>query len=231
MNTLAERLQFAMQQKGLNQAELAAMAGTSQVTISNILNGITDVPRRGLEIAKALNVSINWLLNGIEDTEESVTVLSGSGKTDSIVMTLLDNHLAAGDGYINLDYPDTVRSIEFSPDKFMEIFQRKTANNLSMAIIDGNSMYDPNNEEMSLKHGDIVFIDTSIKEFRNDGIYAFVLEGQARIKRLQYMSGYRLKVISDNPTYETEILEKEQLEQLHFIGKLIKKMPMEMLDL
>ncbi|OOF77873.1 XRE family transcriptional regulator [Rodentibacter caecimuris] len=231
MKTLAERLQFAMQQKGLNQAELAAMVGTSQVTISNIINGVTDVPRRGLEIAKALNVSLNWLLNGVEDFEDGVTVSTKNEKTDSIVMTLLDNRLAAGDGVINLDYPDTIRSIEFSRDKFMEVFQRKTANNLSMAIIDGNSMYDPNNEEMSLKHGDVVFIDTSVREFKNDGIYAFVLEGQARIKRLQYMSGYRLKVISDNPTYETEILEKDQIEQIYFIGQLIKKMPMDMFDL
>ncbi|ABR74577.1 hypothetical protein CBG46_10065 [Actinobacillus succinogenes] len=228
MKTLPERLLFAMQQKGLNQAELASMSGTSQVTISNILNGVTDVPRKGLEIANALDVSLNWLLTGVED---SVTVSTKSGKNDSIIMTLLDNRLAAGDGVINLDYPDTIRSIEFSAEKFMELFRRKTANNLSMAIIDGNSMYDPNNEEISLKHGDVVFIDTSIQEFKNDGIYAFVFEGQARIKRLQYMSGYRLKVISDNPTYETEILEKEQVEQIHFIGQLIKKMPMEMFDL
>ncbi|HHT7859507.1 helix-turn-helix domain-containing protein [Pasteurella multocida] len=228
MKTLSERLLFAMQQKGLNQAELASMSGTSQVTISNILNGITDVPRKGLEIANALDVSLNWLLNGIED---GVSISGKSGKTDSIVMTLLDNRLAAGNGVVNLEYPDTIRSIEFSPEKFMELFQRKTASNISMAIIDGNSMYDPDNEEMSLKHGDIVFIDKSIQEFKNDGIYAFVFEGQARIKRLQYMSGYRLKVISDNPTYETEILEKDQVQSIHFIGKLIKKLPMEMLDL
>lgn len=206
MKTLSERLLFAMQQKGLNQAELASMSGTSQVTISNILNGITDVPRKGLEIANALDVSLNWLLNGIED---GVSISGKSGKTDSIVMTLLDNRLAAGNSVVNLEYPDTIRSIEFSPEKFMELFQRKTASNISMAIIDGNSMYNPDNEEMSLKHGDIVFIDKSIQEFKNDGIYAFVFEGQARIKRLQYMSGYRLKVISDNPTYETEILEKD----------------------
>ncbi|NNI05465.1 helix-turn-helix domain-containing protein [Pasteurella multocida] len=228
MKTLSERLLFAMQQKGLNQAELASMSGTSQVTISNILNGITDVPRKGLEIANALDVSLNWLLNGIED---GVSISGKSGKTDSIVMTLLDNRLAAGNGVVNLEYPDTIRSIEFSPEKFMELFQRKTASNISMAIIDGNSMYNPDNEEMSLKHGDIVFIDKSIQEFKNDGIYAFVFEGQARIKRLQYMSGYRLKVISDNPTYETEILEKDQVQSIHFIGKLIKKLPMEMLDL
>ena len=47
MNTLAERLLFAMDKMGKNQVELAALAGTSQVTISNILNGVT----KALEMA------------------------------------------------------------------------------------------------------------------------------------------------------------------------------------
>lgn len=152
-------------------------------------------------------------------------------QTDSIKLELLDNHLSAGNGVINLDYPDAIRSIEFSRDKFMEIFQRKNANNLSIAIIDGNSMYNPQNPEMSLKHGDIVAIDKNVNEFKDDGIYAFVYEGKARIKRLQYLSGYRLKVISDNPSYDPEILEKDQVEQIHFVGKLIKKLTLDIVDL
>ncbi|PNL90708.1 hypothetical protein A6J76_011315 [Aggregatibacter aphrophilus] len=81
------------------------------------------------------------------------------------------------------------------------------------------------------KHGDIVAIDRTINDFKDDGIYAFVYEGKARIKRLQYLSGYRLKVISDNPSYDPEILEKDQVEQIHFVGKLIKKLTLDIVDL
>ncbi|OOF53851.1 LexA family transcriptional regulator [Rodentibacter genomosp. 2] len=223
---------------GLTQHKIAEALGFStQGAVSHYMN-----PNSPQAISKETILKFATLLK-VEATEidpdistEFTTIVSKISENsqstgDSIKLELLDNKLAAGDGIINLDYPDTIRSIEFSRDKFVEIFQRKTAKNLSLAIIDGNSMYDPNNEEMSLKHGDIVFIDTSIQEFKNDGIYAFVFEEKARIKRLQSMSGYRLKVISDNPTYETEILEKEQVEQIHFIGQLIKKMPMEMFDL
>lgn len=228
MKTLPERLQFAMDQCGFKQDGLAVLANVSQVTISNILSGETKKPRNIAEIAMALGVSSDWLLTG---GENSVSVTGTGAYKNSIVMTLLDNKLAAGNGIVNLDFPDTIRSIEFSPEKFMEVFHRKTANNLTMAVIDGNSMYDPKNEEISLKHGDIVFIDTSVQEFRNDGIYAFIHENQARIKRLQYMSGNKLKIISDNPTYETETLERDQVEQIHFIGKLVKKLPLQMIDL
>ncbi|HDR1938531.1 TPA: LexA family transcriptional regulator, partial [Pasteurella multocida] len=154
-----------------------------------------------------------------------------SKKDNSIKLTLLDNRLSAGDGFFNLDHPDTIRSIEFSPERFMEIFNRRNASNLAMAIIEGNSMFNPDAPDVSLKHGDIAVLDLSINEFKNDGIYAFIFEGQARIKRLQYMSGYRIKVISDNPTYETEILEKEQIEQIKFVGKFFKKIRMDVFDL
>lgn len=223
---------------GLTQNKIAEAFGfATQGAVSHYMN-----PNSPQAISKETILKFATLLK-VDPTEiepdisnEFTTIVSRINESsqptgDSIKLTLLDNRLAAGEGIINLEYPDTIRSIEFSPEKFMELFKRRSANNLSMAIIDGNSMYDPQNEEMSLKHGDVVFIDTSINSFVNDGIYAFVFEEKARIKRLQYMSGYRLKVISDNPTYETEILEKDQVKQIHFIGKLVKKLPMEMIEL
>ncbi|OOF41792.1 hypothetical protein BKK49_04450 [Rodentibacter rarus] len=168
--SFGERLKIARKNAGLTQSDLGKAIGVSQNAIQKIeASGDT---KHKLALATVLGVNPVWLESGsnsaVSESSVSVTTknFSRSDVEDSIKLTLLDNKLAAGDGYINLDYPDTIRSIEFSRDKFMEIFQRKTANNLSLAVIDGNSMYDPNNEEMSLKHGDIVFIDTSIQEFK-----------------------------------------------------------------
>lgn len=203
--------------------------------ISQLINGkasFGETAARNLEQKFSMpELFLDLNENAFVDIDDSEQIKTTHTTNDSIKLTLLDNRLAAGDGVINLDYPDTIRSIEFSRDKFMEIFQRRTANNLSIAIIDGNSMYNPTNAEMSLKHGDIVAIDQTVNEFKDDGIYAFVYEGKARIKRLQYLSGYRLKVISDNPSYDPEILEKDQVEQIHFVGKLIKKLTLDIVDL
>ena len=224
---------------GLTQAKIANLLDIkTQGGVSHYMNPNSKQPISKETIIKFASILDVEPSDIDPDISEDFTTLVTKAKefsdpiaTDSIKLILLDNHLAAGDGVINLDYPDAIRSIEFSRDKFMEIFQRKTANNLSIAIIDGNSMYNPNNAEMSLKHGDIVAIDRTINDFKDDGIYAFVYEGKARIKRLQYLSGYRLKIISDNPSYEPEILEKYQVEQIHFVGKLIKKLTLDIIDL
>ena len=120
MNTLAERLLFAMDKMGKNQVELAALAGTSQVTISNILNGVTKSPRNGLQIAKALKISPEWLLNGtgemVQTKIESNVAETGSFdlwdrntplNDDEVEVPLFQEiRLAAGNGFADdiMDY-------------------------------------------------------------------------------------------------------------------------------
>lgn len=71
VKTIAERLKLAREQSGLNQQELAKRAGVSQGTIGNIESGLRKQPRGLLEIAKALNVSPQWLSNGNGPMRES----------------------------------------------------------------------------------------------------------------------------------------------------------------
>lgn len=235
--TLADRLRERMNELGMTQERLAELADTTQATISNILVGVTKKPRNLLDIANALEVDPNWLQNGVGEpdlSEEQQKKLSSSinllPKQDSVILSAY-HKVAAGDGFLNADFPDEIRSIEFSPEGFMAAFNRRTSANLQLVMIDGNSMFDPNYPDLSLQHGDLVCIDRSIVEMREDGIYAFSFEGADRIKRLQRLSGHRLKVISDNPKYEDEILEGERLNDVRIIGKLIKKMTMTMTNL
>lgn len=224
---IISRLKDVEQEQRLKKKELAEVASVSPQAVNNWFKRGNLGYASALTIAQKYGYSVDWLLG---NDAEKITGQPANTDSDSICLTLLDNQLSAGGGIINLDYPDAVRSIEFSPDKFMELFGRKTANNLNMAIINGSSMYNPGNP-MSLKNGDMVFIDTAVHEFSGDGIYAFVLEGVARIKRLQILTGRRLNIISDNPTYKDEVIEEDLANQIHFIGKLVKKMPMEIIDL
>lgn len=235
--TLADRLRERMNELGMTQERLAELADTTQATISNILVGVTKKPRNLLDIANALEVDPNWLQNGVGEpdlSEEQQKKLSSSinllPKQDSVILSAY-HKVSAGDGFLNADFPDEIRSIEFSPEGFMAAFNRRTSANLQLVMIDGNSMFDPNYPDLSLQHGDLVCIDRSIVEMQEDGIYAFSFEGSDRIKRLQRLSGHRLKVISDNPKYEDEILEGERLNDIRIIGKLIKKMTMTMTNL
>lgn len=64
VNTIAERLREAREAADLTQEELAERAGVSQSTIGNVESGIRRNPRELLNIAKALNVSAEWLKDG-----------------------------------------------------------------------------------------------------------------------------------------------------------------------
>ena len=64
MKTLAERLVWAREQKGLTQGELAKLSGVSQGTIGNLEAGIRQTARKIVDIAAAAGVDPIWLANG-----------------------------------------------------------------------------------------------------------------------------------------------------------------------
>lgn len=69
MDTFAERLRAARRAAKLSQVQLAKKTGLSQTTISNIESGRNDGSREILQLAKALKVNAEWLLNGVGPRE------------------------------------------------------------------------------------------------------------------------------------------------------------------
>lgn len=64
MNTLSQRLKEAREQAGLSQAALADRLRTTQQAIQQAETGKSKRPRYLLEAAKALGVSVEWLMYG-----------------------------------------------------------------------------------------------------------------------------------------------------------------------
>lgn len=224
MNTLAERLQFAMDKTGKNQVELAALAGTSQVTISNILNGVTKSPRNGLQIAKALKISPEWLLNGtgeiVQPQIESNVTETGSFdlwdrntplNDDEVEVPLFQEiRLAAGNGFADdiMDYNNF--KLRFSRATLRR--QGVQYENAVCVVADGNSM------EPVIPNGATVGIDTGNKTIRDGSIYAINHGGLLRIKLLYNMPNNQIKIRSYNTDeYDDEIAD---LNEVSVIGKV-----------
>lgn len=224
MNTLAERLQFAMDKMGKKQVELAALAGTSQVTISNILNGVTKSPRNGLQIAKALKISPEWLLNGtgemVQPKIESNVAETGSFdlwdrntplNDDEVEVPLFQEiRLAAGNGFADdiMDYNNF--KLRFSRATLRR--QGVQYENAVCVVADGNSM------EPVIPNGATVGIDTGNKTIRDGSIYAINHGGLLRIKLLYNMPNNQIKIRSYNTDeYDDEIAD---LNEVSVIGKL-----------
>lgn len=64
VKTVRDRLKHARLMRGLSQAELAAAAKCSQSAIGNFESGERKTLRNLVEVARALNVSIEWLYDG-----------------------------------------------------------------------------------------------------------------------------------------------------------------------
>lgn len=61
-------------------------------------------------------------------------------------------------------------------------------------------------------NGDLLFVDITVKSFDGDGIYAFLYDDTAHVKRLQMMKD-KLLVISDNKSYSPwDPIEKDRDE-------------------
>lgn len=62
--------------------------------------------------------------------------------------------------------------------------------------------------------------------------FAFVDEhGELFIKRLQKVPNGGIKILSDNPHYAPLDFTQEELERCYIMGKLVKALPLHMIDL
>ena len=71
----------------------------------------------------------------------------------------------------------------------------------------------------SMGNGISFFVDIGVKELKGDGIYIFELEKELFIKRLQRYPGGKIKMISDNPIYDSIMIGEG--DYFRVIGKII----------
>ena len=209
METLAERINTALQTKGLSVNALARQVGVSYPAMRKITKGETLNPKFLFEIAEALNVSVEWLKTGEGSSEN----LSDDPSGDHIRFERLDVIAALGDGYINNETAEVVDFVHV--DKAWA--REKLGGNLSRIQVitaRGDSM------QGTIEDGDVLFVDTSVRSFEGEGVYLLSFADGLKAKRLQASVSGGLLVISDNPLYRTETIENDRLEKLTICGKV-----------
>lgn len=222
MNSLAERLDYAMKASGKTQVELGLDVGVSQTAIGKILNGKTLNPRYLLKLAKALNVSADWLSTGDSDmTLNPIDIhnvkiaddVSGSQLDNYIKIDMYDIKLSAGTGnlawFINDEDPVLLRKSWFrryniNPDSCKAMY------------VKGSSMVP------DLENGDTVIIDTDDIDIEDGEIYAVSYKQRLFIKRLVRTEN-GIQLISSAEGYEPiEIDESvESSDTFRVLGKKV----------
>lgn len=105
----------------------------------------------------------------------------------------------------------TVRAVEVSQRWIAEKMPDVSdPGSVKLMICTDDSMHD------TIARGDVVLLDTSVREVSNDGIYAFSMHGEFFLKRLQRLPDGGLLVISDNkdkyPAHKVSAAERSAMK-------------------
>lgn len=172
---------------------------------SHLLRGTSEPGAFKLaRIAKVLGVSMEWLATGAGRPNSG-----GGGYVD---IPLLDVRLAAGAGSIN-DLAQQIGVVPMTRD-MLQIMGMANAEGLRFVMAEGDSMEPLISDESS------VLVDTRDTRLR-EGVFAFRLGDELRIKRLRRLGLDGIEVISENPRYEPEVLQGHALDQFAILGRAL----------
>ncbi|HFP6891585.1 TPA: S24 family peptidase [Escherichia coli] len=219
--TLSERLKEARLARGLTQKALGDLVGVSQAAIQKIETGKANQTTKIVEIANALGVRAEWLSSGVGKMSDSTVqpIQSTVSHSKYFKIDVLDIEVSAGPGVINREFVEVLRSVEYSFDDARHMFDGRKAENIRIINVRGDSM------SGTIEPGDLLFVDITVKSFDGDGIYAFLYDDTAHVKRLQMMKD-KLLVISDNKSYSPwDPIEKDEMNRVFIFGKVIGSMP------
>jgi phage repressor protein C with HTH and peptisase S24 domain len=203
MRTLAERLTWAREQKGLSQAALATRSGVSQSTIGNLESGIRQTARKIIDIAIALDVDPMWLANGQGEPNPagSSTPASDAQRSDNVLP-----FIQAGPQIRIGDEPDTIPIRRVT----LQLRAGFTGFDTIPELEDGGVLHVPRrviddkgliphqllairvkgcSMEPMLYEDDVVVIDTSKRDPVNRGVYAINWNGESCVKQLLHKGG------------------------------------------
>jgi phage repressor protein C with HTH and peptisase S24 domain len=158
--------------------------------------------RQGKNLSEAARQSLLAVAEGEDAGGGLITdaYKPGIGKVgDEVWIAHYDIRGAMGGGEVNHDYPEMLQDVRVSPSQLRAMgVEFKEHYHLKMVTGWGQSM------APTIKHGDPLLVDISIKDFIGDGVYFFSYQGFQYIKRLQMKGKDKFKMISDNRKHKTE---------------------------
>lgn len=208
---------------GGNQSELARAVGVSPQAVQQWVNGVT--APRGANVEKAarfLNTTPSFLLYGGERPVPAyeIRAVDGDDGIDldkEVMVAVVDVELSAGNGS-QIEYIETKYRLPYQIEWLRKVGVRDP-DHVRLMAVRGDSM------ERTLFDGDKVLIHLQDTKLKSDCVFAILLDGEAKVKRLfNSMSGIR--IVSDNQDknrYPDELVTPEQGDRLRIIGRAIHR--------
>lgn len=232
MNTLSERLIYAMSKAGISQAQLASAVNMAQPSIWKLTSGKTNATRKLFEISRVLGVNPQWLASGegpeiidnsahhpdssIPPESEWKTVKSWDSSTpiddDEVEVPFLkDIEFACGTGRV-LDEDYNGYKLRFSKATLRKVGANTDGSGILCFPARGDSM------EPAIPDGTTVAVNTDDKRLVDGKIYAINEQGWKRIKLLHRIGPDRVSVRSFNRDEYPD--EDHPISDIEIIGRV-----------
>jgi len=138
---------------------------------------------------------------------------------NSATFNVLDIRASCGNGFVNTDYPEIVRTLIMSPDEAIRLVGSVNRKGAIQIITASNDSMTP-----TIQPDDLLFVDTSIKEYAGEAIYIICHGGELVCKRISLV-GQELTVSSDNKFFPSWLWDSRPDETM-IVGRVIRALPM-----
>lgn len=214
----AKRLNDLMTDRNVSVMDLTRLTGVTYEMVRRYTIGAAK-PRVAVmqKLAHALGTDAPYLEYGVgektkEKREESASL---SIDRNTYRVEVLDLTVSAGPGcFMISEFVEVLHAIEFTTEHARSLFGNRSQEDVKVMTVDGDSMCP------TIQSGDRLFFDVSVRNFKVDGVYAFVFGQHFHVKRLQ-MQGLQLAVLSDNPAYKDWYVTEDTQDQLYIMGKAL----------
>jgi len=203
---------------------LARAVGVSPSAFRKWLKGEAEPSRERLvALADAASVPIAWLAKGEGPAPRFAAVEGrrGQDRTAGGQMVELREFLllpkrieTAAAGSETPPPRPTAEYIAFRHDWIRGVF-RVTPDEIVMEVAVGESMHP------TIRDGDLLLVDTTDRAVTGFGIYVVEVAGERLVKRVQRKVDGSMVLISDNPSYQPDLVPAEIAERLKVIGRVV----------
>lgn len=227
---IGDRVAAKMAELGWSEGELSRRSKVPQPTVHRIITGESKSPKQpNVEsIAKALGVSVEYLWYGgdIKDMPPAGATLAdytAAALVDErfVVIPRFDIAASMGPGVAVPEHLEVLQQLVVDREWIRD--QRLNYSALPNLVVItgfGDSMLG------TFSSGDPLLVDRGITAMDKDGIYVFTRKDHLHIKRLQFIDGDKVLIISDNTTYKPyEVpLAEVSIHARVLIGLNVRKM-------
>jgi len=209
-NSVIEKIRIHMQQKEnkkIYDSDIASALDISKEHFSRSKK-TNNIPLKPIiEFCAKENIVINYIL--FDQTPDSL-----KQSTDKLITIKYFKQISTSAGWGAINYDEEYEKITLDEELALALGGRSKLKNIEAINVLGDSM------EPTIKNGSIIFIDRSqtspIKD-KNE-IYVIQTPGGTLVKKLDITASGKLKLISENRSYDTEIIDFYEVD---ILGKVL----------